>query len=73
MPPAALVASTTVKAPESPCTRRTGAMTPVDVSLCGQAYTSMPSVTTGSLREPAGASMTWGAIRNGAVAAVANF
>ena len=37
MSPAALVASTTVRAPGSPATRATGAMTPVDVSLCGQA------------------------------------
>jgi hypothetical protein len=35
MPPAALVASMTVSASAS--TRVTGAMTPVEVSLCGQA------------------------------------
>ena len=37
MPPAALVASITVSAPSSPCTRSIGAATPVEVSLCGHA------------------------------------
>ena len=36
-PVRALVASMTVSAPSSPCTRSTAAATPVEVSLCGQA------------------------------------
>ena len=38
-------------------------MTPVEVSLCGQAYTSMPAAGSISLREPTGASITCGVIQ----------
>ncbi len=73
MPPAALVASITVSAPASPSTRVTGAMTPVDVSFCGQAYTSMPSAASGRARRPGSALRTSGASSQGAAAAAANF
>ncbi len=57
-----------------PATRRTGAITPVDVSLCGHAYTSTPSSATGSGCVPAADSITVGASRCGAFAtAAANF
>ena len=48
-------------------------MTPVEVSLCGQAYTSTPSTTSTSLREPAGGlDARAGASSHGAAAAAAN-
>ena len=72
MPPAALVASITVSAPSSPRTRSTGAETPVEVSLCGQAYTSTPSTGLGVVREPGSALRTSGACSHGAAAAAAN-
>ena len=73
MPPAALVASMTVRAPSSPWTRCTGAVTPVEVSLCGHAYTSTPSTGSAAVRVPAAASRTSGASSHGAFAAPANF
>ena len=71
MPPAALVASITVRAPGA-STRMTGAMTPVDVSFCGQAYVSMPSTISTWARVPAADEITCGAARCGAALAAAN-
>src|SRR4051794_16634001 len=48
-----------------PGTRCTGTTTPVEVSLCGQAYASTVGSATGSGREPAGDSTTTGSARNG--------
>ena len=46
-PPAPEVASIATSAPSSaPSTRLTGAITPVEVSLCGQAYRSTPASAT---------------------------
>ncbi len=70
------MASTSVSAPRSrePGTRRTGAIAPVEVSLCGQACTSTSSAGSGSATVPAGAEITWDGSRNGAaVVAAANF
>ena len=72
MPPAALVASITVSAPASPGTRTIGADTPVEVSLCGHAYTSTPSTGSAVVRVPAATSRTSGAFSHGALAAAAN-
>src|SRR3954447_4713793 len=74
-PPAPEVASTSSSAPSSaPSTRRTGAITPVEVSLCAQAYTSTPGSARGRGRVPVADSITVGSARNGALrAAVANF
>ena len=48
-------------------------MTPVDVSLCAQAYASMPGVATGSGWVEKSLSITSGSARNGAAAtALAN-
>src|SRR4051812_21633524 len=74
-PPAPEVASMSTSASSSaPSTRRIGAITPVDVSLCGQAYASIPASALDSARVPGSALITLGSPRNGAAcAAAANF
>ena len=46
-------------------------MAPVDVSLCAQAYTSVPGTASGTVAEPTRAVTTLGSSRNGAAAAAA--
>src|SRR5664279_759582 len=66
MPPAAEVPSTTMSAPSAPATRLTGAVAPVEVSLCGHPYVSTPASNTGTVIEPGSARRTVGASRCGA-------
>ncbi len=58
----------------APATRRTGAITVVEVSLCGHAYTSTPASATGSGRVPGSLDTTVGSSSHGATfTALANF
>src|SRR5215468_10689037 len=66
-PPAPEVASMSTSASSSaPAGRRTGAITPVEVSLCAQAYASTPASARGSGLVPGAELITVGAPRNGA-------
>ena len=57
-----------------PAGRTTGAMTPVEVSLCGHAYTSTPATASGSGRVPGSEVRMSDGARNGAWSvALANF
>ncbi len=73
MPPAALVASTSVRASGDAPTRVTGALTPVEVSLWGYAYTSTPSTGSSTPRVPPGVVTACGASSHGALAEATNF
>ncbi len=67
IPAAAEVPSMMTSAPSSPpSTRRTGAVTPVEVSLCAQAYTSMPASGCASGWVPGSLVTTVGSPRTGA-------
>jgi len=57
-----------MRASPAPGTRRTGAAAPVEVSLCGQAYVSTPSSSTGSAIDPGTARCTVGSSKKGAAA-----
>ena len=73
-PPAAEVASTRTSAPSVPSGRATGAITPVEVSLCAHAYASMPASARAAGALPGSARSTEGSPRNGAPAVTsANF
>ncbi len=65
-PAAAEVASCSISAP-SAATRSTSTATPVEVSLCGVAYTSTPSSALRYAAEPGSAVTTVGSDRCGAI------